>query len=189
MSNPAPPLRRDFLAALLKTRWVGAVALVTLAAMAPPASAQLGEVVETFGDWQIRCVAAEREGDPPRCAMYQFVVAEGREDANLVVLVWRDEAASVLRVVTPLEVRLRNNVILTIDTELVGRMEFERCGLDGCIAEVLLDERVLGLLRAGTTAFFGYQFDDAAEGIGFPIPLADFGTGYDALENIPPAGG
>jgi invasion protein IalB len=158
-----------------------------------PALAQMGEIAATHGDWQIRCFVAEEGRGGETCALHQFVTAEGRDDADLRVLVWRDDdVGPVLQVVTPLEVRLRAQVSVTVDEEVIGRMEFERCSVDGCIAEVLIDEAALERFRTGETAVFGYQLTtdaDANAAIGFPILLNGFAEGFDALDNWPPAGG
>lgn len=167
--------------------------LVMAVAGVGPALAQVGHTAATHGDWQIRCfVPGEARGDET-CALHQFVVAEERDDADLRVLVWRDEEVGpVLQVVTPLEVRLRAQISVSVDEEVIGRMAFERCTVEGCIAEVLLDEAALGRFLIGETAFFGYQLTtdgDANAAIGFPISLEGFAEGFDALDNWPPAGG
>lgn len=169
-------------------------AFAALAILVPGAAfAQAGAVVETHGEWQLRCFAeGEGRGDE-RCALDQYVVAEDRNGASLRLLVWRDnETGPILQVLTPLDVRLRSRISMTVDDELVGRMEFERCSPDGCVAEVLLDEATVTRLRDGATVVFGYQLNADAEdqpGIGFPIALEGFAEAFDALANEPPAGG
>lgn len=157
------------------------------------ALAQGGAVAATHGEWEIRCFIPEEGRGTETCALHQFVAAEGRPDADLRILVWRDaDVGPVLQVVTPLDVRLRQQVSVTVDGEAIGRMEFERCTVDGCIAEVLIDDAALERFRTGTTALFGYHLvGDPAEapGIGFPIGLEGFAEGFDALDNWPPAGG
>ena len=48
------------------------------------------------------------------------------------------------------------------------------------MAEVILDDELLGKLRVGTTATF-IVFQTPEEGIGIPVSLNGFGPGYDAL--------
>ena len=62
----------------------------------------------------------------------------------------------------------------------IGRAGFVRCLPNGCIAEVILDDTLIGKLRGGSTATF-IIFQTPEEGIGIPISLTGFGEGFDAL--------
>jgi invasion protein IalB len=62
----------------------------------------------------------------------------------------------------------------------IGRAGFVRCLPNGCIAEVILDDTLIGKLRTGSTATF-IIFQTPEEGIGIPISLNGFGEGFDAL--------
>ena len=65
------------------------------------------------------------------------------------------------------------------DPQLIGA-GFVRCLPNGCVAEVVMDEKLLGQLRGAKTATF-IIFETPEEGIGFPLSLNGLGEGYDKL--------
>lgn len=158
-----------------------AVAALTLAAtLAGPAFAQ-GAVKSSHGDWQVRC------DTPPgakaeQCALIQNVTAEDRPNVGLSVIVLKtaDKKQKILRVLAPLGVLLPSGLGLKVDQTDVGRTPFVRCLPNGCIAEVVMDDKLMDQLKAGTNATF-IVFQTPEEGIGIPIALKGFGEGFDKL--------
>lgn len=149
-------------------------------AAAPPAQAQ-GLVRNTFGDWQLRCetpAGAKAE----QCALVQYLAAEDRPNLTLVVIVLKtaDNRGYLLRVVAPLGILLPSGLGLKIDQTDVGRAGFVRCLTTGCVAEVVMEENLLGQMKAGKTATF-IVFQTPEEGVGIPVSLEGFGPGFDAL--------
>ena len=107
------------------------------------------------GDWQIRCdtpPGAQAE----QCALIQSVVAEDRSNAGLTVIVLKtaDQKSKLMRVVAPLGVLLPSGLGLKLDNQDVGRAGFVRCLPNGCVAEVVMDDKLLGQLRTAKTATF-----------------------------------
>lgn len=151
-----------------------------LALTAGPAAAQ-GEVEDSFGNWQLRCDTPPGAQDE-QCALVQSVTAEDRENVGLTVIVLKtaDNQDRILRVLAPLGVLLPSGLGLRIDDEDVGRAAFVRCLPNGCIAEVIMDEELLGKLSEGETATF-IIFQTPEEGIGIPLTLGGFAEGYAAL--------
>lgn len=151
-----------------------------LATAAPPAAAQ-GVVREVFGDWQQRCETPPGARDE-QCAIVQNVAAEDRPNVTLLVIVLAtaDTDAKLLRVVAPLGVLLPAGLGLRIDDTDVGSAGFVRCLPTGCVAEVIMDDGLIGLLRAGEEATF-IIFQTPEEGIGIPVSLAGFAQGFDTL--------
>jgi invasion protein IalB len=144
------------------------------------ASAQ-GAVRSVHGDWQIRCdtpPGAQAE----QCALIQSVVAEDRSNAGLTVIVLKtsDQKSKLMRVVAPLGVLLPSGLGLKLDNADVGRAGFVRCLPNGCVAEIVMDDKLLGQLRSAKTATF-IIFETPEEGIGFPLSLNGLGEGYDKL--------
>ncbi len=138
-------------------------------------------VRSTHGDWQIRCdtpAGASRE----QCVLMQFVTAEDRDNVGLTVIVLKtaDKQSRIMRVLAPLGVLLPSGLGLRIDQTDVGRAGFVRCVPNGCVAEVLLDDPLLGQLGTGKTATF-IIFQTPEEGIGIPISLNGFQAGFTAL--------
>lgn len=150
-------------------------------ALAPEASMAQGAVKNTFGDWQMRCetpAGAKSE----QCAIVQSVQAEDKPNVSLVVIILKtaDGRSRLLRVIAPLGVLLPSGLGLKIDTTDVGRAGFVRCLPSGCIAEVVMDEDLLGKLRNGQAATF-IVFQTPEEGIGIPVSLDGFGKAFDSL--------
>ena len=140
-----------------------------------------GTVKSVHGDWQIRCdTPPGAQGE--QCALIQSVVAEDRSNAGLTVIVLKtaDQKSKLMRVVAPLGVLLPSGLGLKLDNVDVGRAGFVRCLPNGCVAEVVMDEKLLGQLRTAKTATF-IIFETPEEGIGFPLSLNGLGEGYDKL--------
>ena len=166
-------------------RIIGALGALALALMgtslaAGSAYAQ-GAVRSTHGDWQMRCEV------PPgakaeQCALVQNVAAEDRPNLTLLVIVLKtaDQKSRLLRVVAPLGVLLPSGLGLKIDDKDIGRAGFVRCLTTGCVAEVVMDDTLLGQLKGGKNATF-IVFQTPEEGVGVPVSLNGFGPGVEAL--------
>jgi len=85
-----------------------------------------------------------------------------------------------MRILAPLGVLLPSGLGLKVDNNDMGRAGFVRCLPNGCVAEVILEDKLLTALRGGQTATF-IIFQTPEEGIGIPISLKGFAPGYDAL--------
>jgi invasion protein IalB len=147
---------------------------------ASPAAAQ-GVVRSVHGDWQIRCdtpAGAQTE----QCALIQSVTAEDRPNVGLTVIVLKtaDQKSRLMRVLAPLGVLLPSGLGLKIDQADVGRAGFVRCLPNGCVAEVIMDEKLVGQLKSGQIATF-IIFQTPEEGIGIPVSLSGFTQGFDKL--------
>jgi invasion protein IalB len=148
--------------------------------LASDAAAQ-GAVRSVHNDWQIRCdtpPGAQAE----QCALIQSVTAEDRPNIGLTVIVLKtaDRKTRLMRVIAPPGVLLPSGLGLKIDNAEIGRAGFVRCVPNGCVAEVIMDDNLVGKLRGGTTATF-IIFQTPEEGIGFPMSLKGFGEGFDKL--------
>ncbi|HEX5211891.1 MAG TPA: invasion associated locus B family protein [Pseudolabrys sp.] len=173
--------RRDGCALRDRASLAGLALIAAFAALSPQQAAAQGAVRSVHKDWQIRC------DTPPgakseQCALIQSVTAEDRANVGLTVIVLKtaDLKSRLMRVVAPLGVLLPSGLGLKIDNVDIGRAGFVRCLPNGCIAEVVMDDALIGKLRNGKTATF-IIFQTPEEGIGFPLSLAGFGEGYDKL--------
>jgi len=163
----------------------GSIAVLALAAAAislPGAAVRAqGAVRSVHGDWQIRCdtpPGAQSE----QCALIQSVVAEDRSNAGLTVIMLKtaDQKSRLMRVVAPLGVLLPSGLGLKLDNQDVGRAGFVRCLPNGCVAEVVMDDKLLNQLKTAKTATF-IIFETPEEGIGFPLSLNGLADGFDKL--------
>jgi invasion protein IalB len=163
-----------------------ALALAALAAWgglglcADPATAQ-GAPKGKFGDWDMRCetpAGASRE----QCAIIQSVAADDKPNVNLVVIVLKtaDGKSRLLRVIAPLGVLLPAGLGLKIDETDVGRAGFVRCLPSGCVAEVVMEDKLIDQMSVGQSATF-IIFNTPEEGIGIPLALAGFKDGFAKL--------
>ena len=170
------PLLRPTVSAL----GAAALALAAVSAFGTDARAQ-GAVRSVHGDWQIRCdtpPGAQNE----QCALMQSVTAEDRPNVGLTVIVLKtsDQKSRLMRVVAPLGVLLPSGLGLKIDNNDVGRAGFVRCLPNGCVAEVVMEDKLIEQMRTGQTSTF-IIFQTPEEGIGFPMSLKGFGEGFDKL--------
>ena len=171
---------------------VGLALLAGAAALAPAALAQTakpeaggvpGESQRRakFNDWELRCETPPGAAKE-QCALLQSVAADDRPNINLVVIMLKtaDGKSRLLRVIAPLGVLLPNGLGLKIDQTDIGRAGFVRCLPTGCVAEVIMDDKLVDQLKTGKTAtFIIYQTPE--EGVGIPLNLAGFGQGFEAL--------
>ena len=166
----------------LFVRLVAAAAVVAAAsALAALPSLGQGVVKAQHGDWQMSC------DTPPgasfeQCALIQNVTAEDQPNVGLSVIVLKtaDQQARLLRVLAPLGVLLPNGLGLNVDGTDMGRVAFVRCLPNGCVAEVVMDDKLVDTLSKGTNAIF-VVFKTPEEGIGIPVSLNGFGEGFAAL--------
>ena len=117
-----------------------------------------------------------------QCAIIQSVAAEDKPNVNLVVIVLRtaDGKSRLLRVIAPLGVLLPAGLGLKIDNIDVGRAGFVRCLPSGCVAEVVMEDKLIEQMSAGQSATF-IIFNTPEEGIGIPLALSGFKDGYAKL--------
>ena len=157
------------------------LAAAALLLAAPLAAQAQGTVKSVHGDWQVRCdtpPGAQTE----QCALIQSVTAEDRPNVGLTVIVLKtaDQKSRLVRVLAPLGVLLPSGLGLKIDATDIGRAGFVRCLPNGCIAEVVMDDTLIGKLRNGKSATF-IIFQTPEEGIGSPVSLNGFAEGFGKL--------
>jgi invasion protein IalB len=163
-------------------RGAGAVLAACLCfAFAPQALAQ-GVVKSKHGDWETRCETPPGAAHE-QCALIQSVAAEDRPNVTLIVIVLKtaDGKSRLLRVIAPLGVLIPSGLGLKIDQVDVGRAGFVRCLPNGCIAEVVMEDKLIDQMKSGQSATF-IIFQTPEEGIGIPLALAGF---KDAVEALP----
>jgi invasion protein IalB len=140
-----------------------------------------GTVKSKYGDWEIRC-ETPAGASAEQCALIQSVVAEDKNNVNLVVIVLKtsDGKSRLLRVIAPLGVLLPNGLGLKVDQTDIGRAGFVKCLPTGCVAEVVMDDKLVDQMKNGRTAtFIIHQVPE--EGIGLPLTLQGFKEGFAKL--------
>jgi invasion protein IalB len=149
-------------------------------ACAPAALAQ-GVVKAKHGDWETRCETPPGAAHE-QCALIQSVAAEDRPNVTLIVIVLKtaDGKSRLLRVIAPLGVLIPSGLGLKIDQADVGRAGFVRCLPNGCVAEVVMEDKLIDQMKNGQSATF-IIFQTPEEGIGIPLALAGFKEGLEQL--------
>ncbi len=164
------------------TRLIGAALLglcaLTLACGPTPA---LAIVTDKHGAWETRCETPPGAA-APQCAIVQSVVDEDRPNITLVIIALKtaDHKSRLLRVIAPLGALIPTGIGLKLDQDDFGRMSFVRCLPNGCVAEVLLDDKVLGKMETAKTMTLVLS-QTPEEGIGVPASLAGFKEGFEQL--------
>jgi invasion protein IalB len=161
--------------------FVFALAATIVAVLGCGSANAQGTVRSVHGDWQIRCdtpPGAQAE----QCVLIQSVTAEDRPNIGLTVIILKtaDKKNRIMRVIAPPGVLLPSGLGLKVDNAELGRAGFVRCVPNGCVAEVVMDDNLIGKLRTGHSATF-IIFQTPEEGIGFPISLKGLGEGFDKL--------
>ena len=148
---------------------------------AAPLAAQ-GKVKAKHGDWQVRCETPPGAAKE-MCALVQSIAAEDQPDITLIVIVLKtaDGKNRLLRVIAPLGVLLPSGLGLKIDDVDIGHAGFVRCLPSGCVAEVVMEDKLIDQLKNGKNAVF-IIFRTPEQGIGIPLALAGF---QDAFAELP----
>ena len=164
-------------ARLSKFAWLilGFFSIIPINSLFEPAFAQQGGTVRSqHGDWQVVCKPPPAGAAKEVCALVQSVSAEDRNNVGLTVYFQKfANGTRVLRVFAPLGVLLPQGLGLKIDDVDVGNAPFLRCHTFACYAQVVVQDKLIGQLKAGKTAIF-IIFQTEEAGIGIPISLAGF---------------
>ena len=155
------------------------VATALLMGGSMPLAAQ-GKVKAKHGDWQVRCETPPGAAKE-MCALVQSIAAEDQPDITLIVLKTADGKNGLLRVIAPLGVLLPSGLGLKIDDVDIGHAGFVRCLPSGCVAEVVMEDKLIDQLKNGKNAVF-IIFRTPEQGIGIPLALAGF---KDAFAELP----
>ena len=157
-----------------------ALAAALLATTATPLAAQ-GKVKSKHGDWQVRCETPPGAAKE-MCALVQSIAAEDQPDITLIVIVLKtaDGKNRLLRVIAPLGVLLPSGLGLKIDDVDIGHAGFVRCLPSGCVAEVVMEDKLVDQLKNGKNAVF-IIFRTPEQGIGIPLALAGFKEAFAEL--------
>jgi invasion protein IalB len=156
------------------------VALALFAGRADATDSQ-GAIKDKHGDWATRCETPPG-AQAEQCAIVLSVVDQERPNLILVVIVLNtaDRKARLMRVVAPLGVLLPPGVSLRIDDADAGRLNFLQCLPNGCVAQLAMDEALIGKLKSGKTATLGI-FQTPEQGVGVQAPLSGFKEAYEQL--------
>jgi invasion protein IalB len=157
---------------------VGFIALGLALASGGAAAAPSGGATSS---WETRCETPPGAASE-QCALIQSVFDDQRPNVTLVIIALKtaDHKSRLLRVIAPLGALLPTGLDLKLDSDDVGRMGFVRCLPNGCVAETLIDDKLLQRLESAQTMTL-VLFQTPEEGIGVPAPMAGFKDAFDKL--------
>ncbi len=163
---------------LLRACVAGLCALGLALASCGAAAAATGDAVSP---WQTHCETPPGAATE-QCAIIQSVVDDQRPNITLVIIALKtaDHKSRLLRVIAPLGVLLPTGLDLKLDADDVGRMGFVRCLPNGCVAETIIDDKLLQRMESAQTMTL-VLFQTPEEGIGVPAPMAGFKDAFDKL--------
>ncbi len=146
------------------------------------------DVIAENGEWKVQCETPPvPEGQNPvrQCGMVQSTQSEKDPKATLTLILAKTQTAEKsiinMRVIAPIGVFLPTGVALEIDGAAVGRVPFNRCMPQICMAIAEASPETLEKLKKGKEAnFIIYE----APGIGLPmkLSLSGFTASLSALE-------
>lgn len=161
--------------------WRAALALICAFGLLASGRAAFAATGDAASPWQTRCETPPGAASE-QCAIVQSVVDEQRPNITLTVIALKtaDHKSRLLRVIAPLGALLPTGLALKLDSDDVGRMSFVRCLPNGCVAETLIDDKLLQRLESAQTMTL-VLFQTPEEGIGVPAPMTGFKAAFEKL--------
>lgn len=143
-------------------------------------------VKDTFGDWELRCVAAGENAEI--CQLYQLMKdADGNSVAefNIFPLPEGQDAVAGANIVTPLETLLTANLRLAIDNGQAKRYPYSFCSQVGCFSRIgLTADEVAGFRRGAAATVTIVPAAAPNETVALTLSLSGFTAGFNALVEI-----
>jgi invasion protein IalB len=151
---------------------------------APPPPAEPGVEVKQFQDWAVRC-GQPAEGGPQACEMVQQRQDEQGQTVLAIAVGNIPNAPDPgMLIILPLGIWLPPGVILRVDNGEEVPARIERCERRGCQVELLLESKVLTLLKSGREANVLFQiYDEQGQTrlVGVPFSLLGFTAALDEV--------
>lgn len=156
----------------------------------PPAAAQEpspDQFVEVYGDWTVRCSAAEgaAAGAAPVCVMQQQLsarAADGRRQNILNIVLTLVDDLPTFTAITPLGVDLGAGMGLSVGT-LERRLSYRTCRPRGCVVRADLDGDTVAAFRAGDEALFVIPFVNG-QTVNAAVSLTGFSAAWARLNQL-----
>lgn len=140
-------------------------------------------VKDTFGDWQLRCIADQADSEV--CQLYQLMQdGEGNSVAefNIFPIPEGQQAAAGANIITPLETLLTANLRMSVDGGQNKVYPYSFCSQIGCFSRIGLTAEELDRFRAGNAATILIVPAAApTETVSLSLSLSGFTAGYNAL--------
>ncbi len=142
-------------------------------------------VIETSGDWEVRCIKTPDGFDP--CQLYQLLQDDKGNDVaefSMVALPDGSEAAAGATVITPLETLLTAQLTMAVDGAKAKRYPFTWCSRTGCFSRIGFTAAEVAQLKKGAKAVITIVPMLAPDQkVNLTISLAGFTAGYEKMKS------
>lgn len=170
--------------------FIVAAALATFFAAAPADAQQKGrekgappETAQRFEDWRLGC--ERRPGSERETCFIEQRLSPKDDPERLVIAVaigyFAPDGKPAMIVKLPPSAVQEAGIIIRVDERPVREVAIRHCGPDSCAVMALLDDVMLGDLRAGRTAIVAYSRKDSEEIARVPVSLRGLTRGLAAL--------
>lgn len=139
---------------------------------------------ERHGDWDIRCVRGDGDGDE-QCHLYQLVLnaaGSALAELSLFALEPGGDAAAGMLVATPLDTYLKGGLQLSIDGAEQRVYGFNHCSPQGCFVREGLVQSDVELFRRGNRATMAIvPLGGGGQVVELGLSLSGFTAAWNAL--------
>lgn len=150
-----------------------------------PQAAVAQVTTATYGDWTLRCVAAEGTR-PKACEILQTVNVQGQPAPVSQLAIGRELKSDPIKAVVqlPVNVWLPAPVKLTYDAKQPAiEATYKRCNSQACFADVELPDEMIRRFRAATEVGKLEFQDQPNHSIGLPLSFKGLAQALDAFAN------
>ncbi len=136
----------------------------------------------TYGDWEIRCITEtdcvmtqlHRRSEQSADAVFTIVKPQGLAGEN------GEPIEAFAEIVVPLGVYLPGGLGLKVDEAPAKAAPYERCIDEGCVVRAPISAKMLGDMKAGSTAYI-VVFGGPERPVQIPISLAGFTAAFESF--------
>ena len=139
--------------------------------------------VKAFEDWQILCLPDQK---PIPCEMFQdTMVKENGVRISRVALGYApDSNRFALEIVVPLGLSLTRGLTLQSKSYSSGRLDYYRCGQDGCYVETYVDQEAVAKLAQDGDAAKIIVVESGGRNVELPVSLKGFAAAQTAMMEL-----
>lgn len=144
-------------------------------------------LVETHGDWTLRCIRVETAAFDP-CEIHQVVLnSGGAPTAEFSLFPLQDATmAAGGTIITPLETLLTRGLAFSTDGGTPLNYPFQFCNRQGCVAQLGLSAAEIDAMRAGAAGSISiYPAVSPDQRVDLPVSLKGFTKAMEALLLLP----
>lgn len=152
------------------------LAVAAILAVLPAAAQQAAQPersVATYGNWELRCETAQRDGAPVEsCEIAQAIQIQGQAQPLTQIAIGRPSADAGFRMVLqlPVGVWLPTAPRVALSESAVYPATFKRCVPTACLADLAVDDAMIAMLSDETLEQGQLRFA-MQEGQDTPVPI------------------